>query len=49
VGIVARVDRKGATKFAAKLIAHLEEKALSVFLEPKLAELIGKTDAALPL
>jgi NAD+ kinase len=49
VGTVARVDRKGAMKLAAKLTAHLEEKGLSVFLEPKLAEHIGKTDAALPL
>ncbi len=49
MGVVARVDRKEAMKFAAKLIAHLEEKGLSVFLEPKLAERIGKTDVALPL
>jgi len=49
VGIVARVDRKGAMKFATKLIAHLEEKGLSVFLEPKLAERTKKTGAALPL
>jgi len=49
VGVVARVDRKEAMKFATKLIAHLEEKGLSVFLEPKLAEHVKKTDAALPL
>ena len=49
MGIVARVDRKGAMKFAAKLIAHLEEKGLSVFLEPKLAERTKKADNALPL
>jgi len=49
VGIVARVDRKGAMKFAAKLIAHLEEKGLSVLLEPKLAERTKKTNIALPL
>jgi len=36
-------------KFAAKLIAHLEEKGLSVFLEPKLAEHTKKTDTSLPL
>jgi NAD+ kinase len=49
VGIVARVDLKEALRFATKLIAHLEEKGLSVFLEPKLAERTKKTDAALPL
>ena len=49
MGIVARVDQKGAMKFAAKLIAHLEEKEISVFLEPKLAEHAKKTDIALPL
>lgn len=49
MGVVARVDRKGAMKFAAELIARLEEKGLSVFLEPRLAERIGKTDAALSL
>ena len=35
--------------FANKLIAHLEEKGLSVFLEPKLAKHAEKLDAALPL
>ena len=35
--------------FANKLIAHLEEKGLSVFLEPKLAKHSEKLDAALPL
>jgi NAD+ kinase len=49
VGIVARVDRKGAMKLAAELTARLEGRGLSVFLEPKLAEHIGKKDAALPL
>ena len=36
-------------QFATKLIARLEEKGLSVFLEPKLAEHVKKMDAALPL
>jgi len=49
VGVVARVDRKEALKFVTKLMALLEEKGLSVFLEPKLAERIKKMEAALPL
>ena len=49
MGIIARVDRKKAMNVANKLIAHLEEKGLSVFLEPKLAEHAKKLDAALPL
>lgn len=49
MGIIARVDRKKAMNFANKLIAHLEEKGLSVFLEPKLAEHTKKLGAALPL
>ena len=49
VGLVARVDRKAALKFATKLVTHLEAKGLSIFLEPKLAKHINKTNAALPL
>jgi len=49
VGIVARVDRKEALKFVMKLIALLEEKGLSVFFEPNLAERIKKMEIALPL
>ena len=49
MGVVARVDRKEALKFVTKLIARLEEKELSVFLEPKLAERVKKMEAALPL
>lgn len=49
MGVVARVDRKEALKFVTKLIAHLEEKGLSVLLETKLAERIKKIEAALPL
>ncbi|MFQ5999603.1 MAG: NAD(+)/NADH kinase [Candidatus Bathyarchaeia archaeon] len=49
VAIVARVDRKEAMEFATKLIAHLEEKKLSVFLEPKLAKRAKRANAALPL
>ena len=49
MGIVARVDRKKAMNFANKLVAHLEDKRLSVFLEPKLAKHAKKLDAALPL
>ena len=49
MGIVARVDRKEAMKFATEIIAHLEGKGLSVFLEPKLAKRTKKTDVALPL
>lgn len=49
VGVVARVDRKAALEFTKKLIAHLEAKRLSIFLEPKLAKHVDKTEAALPL
>lgn len=49
MGVVARVDRKEALKFVTKLIAYLEEKGLSVLLEPKLAERVKKIEAALPL
>jgi len=49
VGVVARVDRKESLKFVTKLLALLEEKGLSVFLEPKLAERVKKMEAALPL
>jgi NAD+ kinase len=49
VGVVARVDRKEALKAVTKLIAYLEEKGLSVLLEPKLAERLKKIEAALPL
>lgn len=49
VGLVARVDRKDAVTFVGKLMAHLEERGLSVFLEPKLAERFKKREAALPL
>ncbi len=49
VGVIARVDRREALRFVAKLIAYLEERSLSVFLEPKLAERVKKIEAALPL
>ncbi len=49
VGVVARADSKEAIRFATKLVDHLKEKDLSVFLEPKFAELTKKTDASLPL
>lgn len=49
VGVVARTDSKEALRFATKLVDHLKEKGLSVFLEPKFAELTEKTDASLPL
>ena len=49
MGLVARVDRKDAMAFVGKLITHLEEKGLSVFLEPKLAARFKKMEAALPL
>ena len=49
MGIVARVDRKKAMNFANKLMTHLENKGLSVFLEPKLAKHAKKPDVALPL
>ncbi len=49
MGVIARVDRKEALRFVTKLIAYLEERRLSVFLEPKLAERVKKIEAALPL
>ena len=49
MGIVARVDRKKAMNFANRLMTHLENKGLSVFLEPKLAKHAKKPDVALPL
>lgn len=48
-GIVARPDRKEALEIAAKLLTHLENKGLKVFLEPKLAQHVNKLDVALPL
>ena len=49
VGVVCRVDRKEALRFAAKLVRHLEEKGLNVMLEPKLSSHIKKPRAATPL
>lgn len=49
VGVVSRVDRKEALRFAAKLVRHLEAKGLNVLLEPKLASHIKKPRAAAPL
>lgn len=49
VGLVARVDRKEALEFATKLLAHLEARGLSVFLEPKLAKYANRIKAAIPL
>ena len=49
VGLVARVDEKEALKLAKKLMSHLEDKGLSVFLEPRLARHVKKATAALRL
>jgi len=49
VGLVARIDQKNAVKFAKKLMPHLENKGVSVFLEPTLAKHIKKTASALRL
>lgn len=49
VGLVARIDEKEALKLAKKLMSHLEDKGLSVFLEPSLAKHVKKATAALRL
>lgn len=49
VAIVARVDRKEALEFAKKLLAYLENKGMSVFLEKSLAKRLKRTDAMLLL
>jgi len=38
VGLVARIDEKEAVKLAKKLVPHVENKGVSVFLEPSLAK-----------
>jgi len=49
VGLVARVDRKEALRFAKDLLAHLEAKGLSVLLETALAKYVNRMDVAVPL
>lgn len=49
MAIVTRVDRKEALEFAKKLLAYLENKGVSVFLEQTLAKRVKRTDTALPL
>jgi len=38
VGLVARVDQKKAVKLAKESTAHIEDRGVSVFLEPSLAK-----------
>lgn len=49
VGLVARVDQKEAVKLARKLVPHIEDKGVSVFLEPSLAKRAKKIASALKL
>jgi len=49
VGLVSRVDKKGALQLTTKLLEHLEEKGLKVKLEPKLAKHINKPKLTVPL
>ena len=49
MAIVARVDRKEALEFAKKLLAYLENKGVSVFLEQTLAKRVKRAETALPL
>jgi len=49
VGLVARIDEKEAVKLAKKLVPHIENKGVSVFLEPSLAKRAKKISSALRL
>jgi NAD+ kinase len=49
VGLVARFDRKKALNLAAKLSNYLENRGITVFLEPALAKHAKKPDASTPL
>lgn len=49
VGLVARFDRKKALDLGVKLSRHIEEKGVTIFLEPALAKHANKLDAAMPL
>jgi NAD+ kinase len=49
VGVVSRVDKREALRFAEKLVNHLETKKVHVYLEPKLAKKMEKRKVALPL
>jgi len=49
VGLVARIDQKEAVKLAKKLMLHLEDKGVSVFLEPSLAKRAKKIAPTLRL
>ncbi|KPV61517.1 MAG: putative inorganic polyphosphate/ATP-NAD kinase [Candidatus Bathyarchaeota archaeon BA1] len=48
-GLVARVDRVKALRYGKNLLAHLQAKGLSVFLEPTLAKYVNRLDVAVPL
>jgi len=49
VGLVARIDEKEAVELAKKLMAHIENKGVSVFLEPSLAKRAKRISSALRL
>lgn len=49
VGIVSRVDRKKALQLVGKMVPHLEEKGLSVMLDPRLTKHIKRSDLSTPL
>lgn len=49
VSLVARIDQKEAVKLAKELMPHIEDKGVSVFLEPSLAKRVKKIASALRL
>jgi len=49
VGITARNDRKKALDLAKELLNHLEERGLSIVVDPEIATHIDKVNVAVPL
>ncbi len=49
VGLTARNDKKKALDLTSKLLNHLEEKGLNIFVDPEIAKQINKIDMAVPL
>jgi NAD+ kinase len=49
VGIVSRVDRKKAVQLVDRIIGHLEDKGLTIMLDPKLTKHIGRPEFSTPL
>lgn len=49
VGLTARTDRQEALTLADRLINHLSEKGLSIFVDPEIAKRLDRSEAAVPL